>query len=187
MIQIFQVLSSSNLFSFLNFLLFLNFLFFQGFFTFNIAIYSYFGQAFMCLVPTMATAQILCAVFIGLNNFFSGLIVRPQYMYSVFAIAYWITPGHYVYEGLIVAQYWEDYRPVVATQGSEFSIWLGCDEGTDNAESCQGTVQQFVWVFFGERFDRAHLVQIILVLTLYLIVARVATFFALKKFQYTNT
>ncbi|MGK3751359.1 MAG: hypothetical protein ACI8RD_003660, partial [Bacillariaceae sp.] len=31
----------------------------------------------------MATAQILCSVFIGLNNFFSGLIVRPQYMKNV--------------------------------------------------------------------------------------------------------
>jgi len=72
---------------------------FWGFFTFNLAIYSYFGQAFMCLVPTMATAQILCSVFIGLNNFFSGFIVRPQYMTTIFAFTYWITPGHYVYEG----------------------------------------------------------------------------------------
>lgn len=47
---------------------------FWGFFTFNIAIYSYFGQCFMCCVRGMATAQILASVFIGLNNFFSGFI-----------------------------------------------------------------------------------------------------------------
>jgi ABC-type multidrug transport system permease subunit len=53
---------------------------FWSFFTFNLAIYSYFGQAFTCCVRGMGTAQILAAVFIGLNNLFSGLIVRPQYL-----------------------------------------------------------------------------------------------------------
>ena len=37
---------------------------FWGFFTFNLGIYSYFGQAFMCLTRTMPTAQILASVFI---------------------------------------------------------------------------------------------------------------------------
>ena len=49
---------------------------FWAFFSFYVAISSYFGQAFMCLVRGMPTAQILASVFIGLNNFFSGLIVR---------------------------------------------------------------------------------------------------------------
>lgn len=35
---------------------------FWGFFTFNLAIYSYFGQLFMCLVRSMPTAQILASV-----------------------------------------------------------------------------------------------------------------------------
>ena len=64
---------------------------FQGFFTFNVAIYSYFGQAFVCFFKPMATAQILASVFIGLNNFFSGLIVRPQFLVGFFAVPYWIT------------------------------------------------------------------------------------------------
>lgn len=50
------------------------------------SIYSYFGQAFVACVPTVPTAQILAAVFIGLNNFFSGLIVRPQYLSGFFEI-----------------------------------------------------------------------------------------------------
>ena len=59
------------------------------------SIYSYFGQAFVACVPTVPTAQILAAVFIGLNNFFSGLIVRPQYISGFFSIPYWITPGKF--------------------------------------------------------------------------------------------
>ena len=140
----------------------------------------------MCLVPTMATAQILCSVFIGLNNFFSGLIVRPQYMRNIFAFTYWITPGHFVYEGLILSQYWGDQRKVIATEGSDFYIWLRCDR-IDDRETCEGSVEQYVWVFFGEKFNNDNTYQDVLILALFLVLARVATFFALKKFQYTNT
>jgi hypothetical protein len=140
----------------------------------------------MCLVPAMATAQILSSVFIGLNNFFSGLIVRPQYMTGLFAFTYWITPGHYVYEGLILAQYWGDDRPVLAVENSPFWDFLGCDE-LEEGEACYGTVTQYVWVFFGERFNANNEIQDIMVLALFLVVARVTTFCALRNFTYTNT
>ena len=140
----------------------------------------------MCLAPTMATAQILCAVFIGINNIFSGLIVRPQIMQNIFAFTYWITPGHYVYEGLILSLYWDDQRTVTANKGSEFYTWLGCDR-FDHGESCEGTLEQYVWVFFGGNFNGGNLYLDVLVLALFLVLAQVVTFFALRKFQYTNT
>lgn len=73
------------------------------YFTFNNAIYTYFGQAFICLVKDVPTAGALvgalskfclflvsctafsptsnmhCSVAVGYNVFFSGLVVRPQY------------------------------------------------------------------------------------------------------------
>jgi len=156
----------------------------QGIFTFNLAIYSYFGQAFMCLVPSMTTAQILASVFIGLNNFFSGLIVRPQFMTGFFQVTYWITPGHYVYEGLVLAQYNGDNRTVLAVNNSEFYDYLGCDARV--VTRCNGTVEQYVYVFFGGRFNSQHELQDILVLALFLVTARVMTFFALKKFNFSN-
>lgn len=137
----------------------------------------------------MATAQILCSVFIGLNNFFSGLIVRPQYLTGIFTFGYWITPGHFIYEGLIVSQYWGDTRPVIASQGSEFWHFLGCDEpdDTDFGSECVGDVTQYVWVFFGGKFSSKHELLDIVVLSVFLLLARVSTFYALKRFQYTNT
>lgn len=140
----------------------------------------------MCLVPQMATAQILCSVFIGLNNFFSGLIVRPQFMVNLFEFTYWITPGHYVYEGLILAQYWNDQRPVIAAEKSEFYDWLGCVDQSEEAP-CAGTMTQFLWVFFGGRFNIDNELQNIVVLALFLVTARITTFFALKICNYTNT
>jgi ABC-2 type transporter len=138
----------------------------------------------MCLVPSMTTAQILASVFIGINNFFSGLIVRPQFMTGFFEITYWITPGHYVYEGLVLAQYHDDNRTVTAVNDSDFYYFLQC---TDNSTSCTGTVEQYVHVFFGGRFNKENELRDILVLALFLVTARVMTFYALQKFNFSNT
>lgn len=156
---------------------------FSGIFCFNTAIYSYAGQAFMCLVPGMPQAQILASIFIGLNNFFSGLIVRPQYCTGFFAIPFWITPGHYVYEGLVVSLFYNITTPVIATEGSAFYYELGCS--IDNPEPCVGTVWGYVDYFFGGRFQRSHLYYDILVLGFYLTMARVVTFLALNYFNFT--
>jgi hypothetical protein len=132
----------------------------------------------------MTTAQILASVFIGLNNFFSGLIVRPQFMTGFFAITYWITPGHYVYEGLVLAQFHGDLRTVIAANQSEFYDYLEC--GERNVPQCNGTVELYVDVFFGGKFNKDNELQDILVLALFLVGARVMTFFALKKFNFSN-
>ena len=153
---------------------------FSGIFCFNTAIYSYAGQAFMCLVPGMPQAQILASIFIGLNNFFSGLIVRPQYLTGFFAIPFWITPGHYVYEGLVVSLFFNLTTPVVANEGSQFYHELGCTEGP-----CIGTVWGYVDSFFGGRFQRSHLYYDVLVLGFCLTMSRIVTFLALKKFNFT--
>lgn len=150
----------------------------------SFSIYSYFGQAFVACVPTVPTAQILSAVFIGLNNFFSGLIVRPQYLSGFFEIPYWITPGHYVFEGMVLACFHDDQRQVLAQPGSPFYESLeslGCD-----AEPCIGTVDQFIDTFFGGKFQRSHLWYDIFALAVYLVAARILTFFALKHFNYTG-
>merc|ERR1712176_311614 len=158
---------------------------FWAFFTFYVAISSYFGQAFMCLTRGMKTAQILASVFIGLNNFFSGLIVRPQYMTGFRQTTYWITPGHYVYEGLVTSQYQGDNTPVTAKQGSVFFYDLNCTIGQE--EPCIGTANDYINSFFGGRFHESHLLYDGLVLALYLVIARLLTYVALKRCNYSST
>jgi len=203
----------------------LRFASFWSFFTFNLAIYSYFGQAFTCCFRGMGTAQILAAVFIGLNNLFSGLIVRPQYLSGncsipsvcVFRInpltrifvtrnlpintgfwqaPFWITPGHYVFEGLVVTQFNYDQRPVIATQGSVFYQYL-IDQGsgtcktmtnsTTSLQECVGTVSQYVQSFFGGRFRHSHIYYDAIILGVYLAFGRLLTYIALRKFNFMAT
>jgi hypothetical protein len=161
---------------------------FWGFFTFNFAIYSYFGQAFVCLVKPTATALILSSVFIGLNNFFSGLIVRPQFMVGTFfALPYYICPGHYVYEGLVTSLYFEDYRPVQADMGSEFWLFL-VDRGdcTVNDTVCTGTVEEYISVFFDNEFHEKNIPRNALVLAFVLLLTRSLTWLSLEFIRFSD-
>ena len=74
---------------------------------------------------------------------------------NIFGVTYSFTPGHYVFEGLILSQYWGDQQAVTASIGGEFYNWLGCNN-FDPGGSCEGTVEQCVWVFFGKSFKRGE-------------------------------
>ena len=74
--------------------------------------------------------------------------MRPQFLESIFQVSALITPGSYVYEGMIVSLFTDDLRTVIADEGSEFFVDLGCEPGTPEGE-CTGTVEQFVESFFG--------------------------------------
>ncbi len=71
----------------------------------NIATYTYFGQAFICLVKDVPTAGALMGALIGYNVFFSGLIVKPQYFSGPFQLGLWTAPGRFAFEGIAMTQF----------------------------------------------------------------------------------
>ena len=78
-----------------------NFFLFWLFFTLNVAIYTFFGQAFICLVADVPMSGALVGTLIGFNIFFSGYIVTAQnFGAGFFKIGLWTAPGRYVYEVL---------------------------------------------------------------------------------------
>jgi len=167
---------------------FINFNIFWGFFAFNTAIYSYIGQLFMCLVRETGTALILSSVFIGINNFFSGLIVRPQQMMGgLWEITYWINPGHYVYEGLCMSMFRNDDRMVIVERGSDYysSPFFDCvNISVDGV--CQVSVSVYVDAFFGGLYKPEHLARNAIILGGILLVVRLLTFVALKYLSYSG-
>jgi len=173
-----------------------------GFFTFNSAIYSYIGQLFMCLVRGQGTAMVLASVFIGINNFFSGFIVRPQQMIGNFwVITYIINPGHYVYEGLVTSAFWNDYRTVIVTNASQYYVELtspgyvgqnntlyenGVCEVMDDGSYCEVTANEFVYAFFGQQYGRRNIPRNVIVLACILVGVRIFTFLALRNLTYSG-
>jgi ABC-type multidrug transport system ATPase subunit/ABC-type multidrug transport system permease subunit len=163
---------------------------FWGFFTFNAAIYTSFGQAFMCLVKDIPTAGALMGALIGYNVFFSGLIVRPQQFKGPFQLGIWTAPGRFAYEGLIVSLLAENFEdPVLAEPGSLYYQYLGCGvrAGATASTCSSGTMSSYLDYYFGGKFTQSHLLMDGLVLCGYLILALLLTAFALKKFNYVNT
>jgi hypothetical protein len=116
-----------------------------------------------------------------LHGYFS---IRSNASLPYFFSAYWLFPGHYVLEGLVVSQFHEDDTPIEATLGSPFYQFLvgkGC-----TSEVCVGTAEQWIDVSFGGAFSYYHLPWNVLYLLALLIAARLITFYALVKFNYLS-
>jgi hypothetical protein len=162
---------------------------FWGFFTFNSALFSFFGQLFVCATKSMKTALILAGVYIGFNNLFAGLIILPQEMSTGFyAITYYITPGHYIFEGEVTSIMFNDIRSVEAAEGGSFYEWL-VDAGTcvvDQETPCIGSQKEFVLYFFGGEYDADHIGRNAYILGGVLVLVRLLSWFALKYIRFSN-
>ena len=100
---------------------------FWSFTILNLANYTYFGQAFICLVKDVPTAGALVGALIGYNVFFSGLIVKPQYFSGPFQLGLWTAPGRFAFEGITMSQFSGVNIPVIAEPFSPYFFYLGCD------------------------------------------------------------
>lgn len=160
---------------------------FYGFFTFNSALFSYFGQFFVSVVKNAKAAMILAGVYIGFNNLFAGLIILPQEMVGTpYVVTYYVTPGHYIFEGEITSIMDNDQREVEAIPGGEFYNYLvnlgKCVEGQD--EPCIGFQSDYIRYYFGGEFTIDNIGRNAIILGALLVVVRVATAVALKYIRF---
>lgn len=162
------------------------FFFFWLFFTLNVAIYSFFGQAFICLVADIPTSGALVGALIGYNVFFSGYIVKPVYFRGPFQLGLWTAPGRFAYEGITMTQFQDNTDPVVAEPLSPFYYHLNCQNRTSN-EPCSGTIEEYVQFFFGSKYSIDNFWLDVFALVGYVILSRILIWFSLKRFNYVNT
>ena len=78
----------------------------------------------------------------------------------------------------------DNKTPVIATPGSTFYESICSPQNLPAGEECTGTVSDFVNDFFGGKFSKDHMWYDALILGLYLLLARVATYFGLMKFNH---
>lgn len=160
---------------------------FWVFFILSLASYTYFGQAFICLVKDIPTSGALVGALVGYNVFFSGLIVKPQYFNGPFQLGLWTAPGRFALEGLVASQFGGNDRTVVPQPYSPYFFYLGCPEKWEEGLECSGTMSDYVNFAFGGKFTTDNFWLDVGVLLGYLVLARLLTWFALKKFNYVNT
>ena len=97
------------------------------------------------------------------------------------ALPWYISPGHYVYNGMIAGLYRENNEAVLADPNSEFFDFLECP---DADEACMGTAYDYITWFFGGIYGQEKPTVDILVLAGFLILGRVGTWIALKYIRH---
>lgn len=97
---------------------------------------------------------------------------------------YWIMPGHYFFEGLIVSQYHGDDTQIEATPGSAF--YEAIPSCTDPNTPCFGTAELWVETSFQD-WDYQHLPFNLLYLVLLIVFTRGVTFWAMANLNHRAT
>jgi hypothetical protein len=152
------------------------------FFTFCLMTYTYVGQMLMSLFRDSETAQGVGGLIVSMTVLFCGILLRPGAIPNFWIFMYWVTPGHYIFEGIIMSQYDGDDTPIVASTGSAFYNALNCQP---SEVQCIGTAEVWVtssfpdWDVENLPYDALYLIGVILA-------TRFITFFALTKFDYRS-
>lgn len=97
-----------------------------------------------------------------------------------------ISPGHYIYEGLMMTQFRDDDTEIIAAPGSPFYNSLGCTPNPDPS-SCTGTAEDWVNVSFGPDFSYSHVPYNLVYLLGLILFSRFVTYLALTHLNYRST
>lgn len=146
----------SNLICFLNFWFFM----FQW-----MSLTTFMGQFLTCALPDQQTAQIAGILSMNISNTFAGFLQGPSDIPSAFQFFYWISPFHYVFEGILVTQFKGDTTPITLTNptsGFDFQV----------------TMEQFLYMRF-DAFDYEHRYTSYIVLIGFVLFFRIGTLYAL--------
>jgi hypothetical protein len=101
---------------------------------------------------------------------------------TFYAIPYWISPGHFVYNGMITSLYRNNMETVRADPGSEFYTFIGC---TSEETVCDGTAFDYITWFYGGEYGQKMPKLDVCLLAAFLIASRVLTFVALKYIRHS--
>lgn len=158
------------------------FFLFYTFTTLGFGTFTFLGQMLVSLLRDSETAQVIGSVIISFSLTFAGILVRPEDIPNFWIFMYWLMPGHYIFEGLLMSQFDGDATEIVAATGSPFYVSLGCTP--DQAEPCVGTAGQWINASF-ESFDRDNIrVDAIYLIFLGLVGTRIITLIALTSLNY---
>jgi ABC-type multidrug transport system ATPase subunit len=156
------------------------FFLFYLFVTLGFCSFTFLGQMFVSLLRDAETAQVIGGVLVSTTAMFSGIMTRPSEIPIFWIFMYWVTPGHYIFEGIFMSQYENDNTPIEALPGSPFFMSLGC---TNSEEVCMGTAEGWVQSSFSD-WSTDSIPWNILYLIVLVATTRFLTFVGLKSLDY---
>ena len=160
------------------------FFLFYLFFCLTMGCFTFLGQMFVALNRDAQTAQGFGALTVSLSALFTGVLIRPENIPNFWTFMYWVMPGHYIFEGLVVSQFDGDETPIIASPGSPFWIELDC---ANQEAPCDGPAWLWVYSTFGGNFVPENIPTNIVYLVCLFVLTRLVTFWALANLNYRST
>ena len=160
---------------------------FDRFYTFvflGFCSFTFTGQMFVSLLRDSETAQAVGGMWVTFSVLFSGVLIRPDVIPNFWVFAYWIFPGHYLFEALFTTQFHDDTTIITASPGSAFYDALGCAESPDTI--CEGTISVWFETNFQD-FSRDNVYYCGIYFVALIIGSRLAAFWALTSLNYRST
>lgn len=151
--------------------------------------FTFLGQMLASLFRDSQTAQGFGSLIVACTSLFSGILLRPNNIPTFWLFMYWVMPGHYIMEGIIMPQYENDDSPIEAYIGTPFYnslVEAGECNPNDSNEVCVGTAEQWVsssfpdWSFNDLGVDLLYLAGL-------MTATRVITLIALTRLDYRST
>jgi ABC-type multidrug transport system ATPase subunit/ABC-type multidrug transport system permease subunit len=149
------------------------------------SLFSYLGQMLVALCPDAQIAQGFGGLIASCTGLFAGVLIRPSNMPTFWIFMYWLLPGRYVLEGLLVTQFHNVDTPIAATPGTAFWNFLGCEAQTQT--ECVGTAEEWVYSTFDGAFVIENVPNDIGYLIGMISLTRFLTVFGLGYLNYRRT
>mmetsp|Transcript_2152 Transcript_2152/g.3905 ORF Transcript_2152/g.3905 Transcript_2152/m.3905 type:complete len:150 (-) Transcript_2152:89-538(-) len=144
----------------------------------------------MSLLKDSTTSQGFGGLLIAMTALFSGVLIRPQHISGFWTFAYWLFSGHYVLEGLLMSQYYQDDTPILPSLGTPFYDYVYAQPecqaqlAEPDPQLCYGTAEEFIYVSFGGLFTWDHVPYNFLYLLGLFVLTKFVTWYALDRFNY---
>jgi ABC-type multidrug transport system ATPase subunit/ABC-type multidrug transport system permease subunit len=149
------------------------------------ALFTYLGQMLVALSPNAQIAQGFGGLIASCTGLFTGVLIRPYNMPTFWIFMYWLFPGHYILEGLLVTQFNNDDTPIVATPGTSFWNFLGCNSQTQT--ECVGTAEEWIYATFDGAFVIENVPENIGYMIGMILLTRILTVYGLGYLNYRRT
>ena len=152
------------------------------------SLFTYTGQMAVALCRNAQIAQGFCALLSANTGLFAGGLIQPQNIPKCWIFMYWLLPGHYILEGLMTTQFYEDDSPIAAYPGSGFYEHLvDTEQCSEGSQQCTGTAEEWVNFTFAGEFSRANVPYNLMYLVGVTILTRIITVWALGHLNYRKT
>lgn len=115
----------------------------------TLGLFTFLGHMLVSLLRDSQTAQGFGALVVAFSSLFGGVLIKASEIPNFWLFMYWIFPGHYFLEGLVMSQFADDDSTIEASVGSPYYQSLVADETCQpEQDPCYGTIGQWIDVTF---------------------------------------